>query len=239
MIAYENFTKETRPFVEWMLDWYNNLPTLPITDVVKNPDEVAVASIDLIKGFTTVGILASPRIAKTTKPTGQLFQRLWDRGVRRFALLQDSHPEDAVEFAQYGAHCITGTVEAEPIEEFTELPFFDQMEIMPKNSISASLGTDFEPWLQASPQVNTYIAVGDCSDICTYQLAMHLRLRANAANTPGIRVIAPVNTIDTYDLPVETALKIGATPHDGQFLHVTFLYHMKLNGVEVVRAIEG
>ena len=39
--------------------------------------------------------------------------------------------------------------------------------------------------------------------------------------------------VDTYDLPVETALKAGALPHDAELLHAVFLYHMNLNGVEI------
>lgn len=237
MLSYDTFTTETRPFVAWVLDWYNNLPTLPLETAVPQPTQTAVISVDLIKGFTTVGPLASPRIAATVPPTADLFSRLWNYGVRDFVLLQDTHPPDAVEFAQYGVHCVAGTEESESVPEFIALPFYDQMTILPKNSIHPALGTDFEAWLAARPHINTFIIVGDCSDICTYQATTYLRLRANAANTSGIRVIAPVDTIDTYDLPVSTALEIGATPHDAQFLHVTFLYHMMLNGVEVIRGI--
>jgi hypothetical protein len=50
-------------------------------------------------------------------------------------------------------------------------------------------------------------------------------------------VIVPVDCVDTYDLPVETAQKIGATPHSAEILHLVFLYHMMLNGVEVVTEI--
>jgi nicotinamidase-related amidase len=238
MLDSQGFIQNSRPFIDWMLNWYNQLPALDLAEVSQKPAEVAVASIDLIKGFTSVGVLASPRIAATVPPTAALFRALWERGVRDFVLLQDSHPPDAVEFAQYGVHCLTGSLEAEPVDEFVELPFFPQMDILPKNSTNPFYSTGFEAWLAKRPQLKTFITVGDCSDICTYQLALSLRLRFNAANLHGMRVIAPVNTIDTYDLPVETALQIGVTPHAGEFLHVVFLYHMMLNGVEVVRAIE-
>jgi hypothetical protein len=38
-------------------------------------------------------------------------------------------------------------------------------------------------------------------------------------------------------MPIEVANAIGALPHNGDFLHLVFLYHMRLNGVEVVREI--
>ena len=65
---------------------------------------------------------------------------------------------------------------------------------------------------------------------------MHLKLRANAQNQKS-RVILPADCVDTYDLPVEVARQIGAVPHDGDLLHYVFLYHMLLNGIEVVAGI--
>jgi hypothetical protein len=40
-------------------------------------------------------------------------------------------------------------------------------------------------------------------------------------------------------MPIELAQKIGALPHDGAFMHLAFLHHMRLNGIEIVRAITG
>jgi hypothetical protein len=66
---------------------------------------------------------------------------------------------------------------------------------------------------------------------------MHLRVRHNARNVPGVAVIVPANAVDTYDLPVEAANAIGAFPHPGDFFHQVFLYHMALNGIQVVREL--
>jgi hypothetical protein len=52
-----------------------------------------------------------------------------------------------------------------------------------------------------------------------------------------VRVIVPANAVDTYDLSVEAAEAIGAMPHPADFFHQTFLYHMALNGIEVVREL--
>jgi hypothetical protein len=80
------------------------------------------------------------------------------------------------------------------------------------------------------------MVVGDCTDLCTYQLAMFLRLDANARQKAR-RVIVPADCVQTYDLPVEIASGLGALPHPGNLLHAVFLYHMQLNGVEVVSEI--
>jgi hypothetical protein len=79
--------------------------------------------------------------------------------------------------------------------------------------------------------------VGDCTDLCTYQLAMYLRTAANENQQRSIRIILPEDCVDTYDLPVTTAQQIGATPHSAEILHLIFLYHMMLNGIEVVSTI--
>ena len=111
------------------------------------------------------------------------------------------------------------------------------MTVLPKNSISSSLsGRPRAVAAGASPQADTFIVVGDCTDLCTYQLAMHLRLRANAAQLKH-RILVPAEAVDTYDLPVETARAIGAVPHAADLLHLIFLYSLMLNGVEVVRSI--
>ena len=66
---------------------------------------------------------------------------------------------------------------------------------------------------------------------------MYVRLAANAAQR-DCQVVVPENCVQTYDLPVAIAKSIGAMPHDGDLLHLVFLYHMALNGVRIVKAVE-
>ena len=75
--------------------------------------------------------------------------------------------------------------------------------------------------------------VGDCTDLCTYQLAMHLKLSANARNQ-WLPVIVPAVCVQTYDLPVDAARNLGIMAHPGDLFHGLFLYHMALNGCRVV-----
>jgi nicotinamidase-related amidase len=132
---------------------------------------------------------------------------------------------------------VRGTEEAETVSEIKALPFFDQLTIMEKNSINSGLNTGLDAWIAAHPEVHTYLVVGDCTDLCTYQLAMHLRLSANALQKQR-RVLVPENCADTYDTPIQTARQIGAFAHPADYFHNTFLYHMALNGVEVVKEIK-
>jgi nicotinamidase-related amidase len=218
----DQFINQSRPFIDWMLDWKARLQPLSIASVIQNqPDKVGIISVDVIKGFCTVGPLSSPRVNQTVEPITKLFDSAWAQGVRDIALPQDTHPEDAVEFAQYGPHCIRGTEQSQTVEAFKALPFFEQITVVEKNSINCGVNKPFLAWLHARPHIRTWIAVGDCTDICTYQLAMYLRIWANENQQRGFRVIVPVNCVDTYDLPVNKAIEIGATPcfplsHDAQ-----------------------
>ena len=234
----EQLITNSKPFLSYVVDWKANLKTIPMTEVVKGKaDQVAVISVDVINGFCYEGTLASPRVATIVDPIAALFKKSYQAGVRNFILTQDAHPEDAVEFEQFPPHCIRGSGESETVDKFKELPFFDHFQVMPKRSLNSAIGTDLEAWLAAHPRVDTFITVGDCTDLCTYQLAMHLKLRANVLNKK-MRIILPVDCVETYDLPVHIAAEIGAVPHDGDLLHHLFLYHMMLNGVEVVAKIE-
>lgn len=234
----ENLIKHSKPFLSHVVEWKEGLQPLDLDSTLAGrPERVAVLSVDVVNGFCYEGLLASPRVATIVRPIVTLFKRAHELGVRHFILSQDTHDPQAVEFGSFPPHCVRGSSESETVSEIKELPFSDLFVTMPKNSIDSSLGTDLGPWLDDHPEVDTFFVVGDCTDFCTYQLAMHLRARANASNKE-VRVILPEDCVDTYDLPVEVAQGIGAVPHDGDLLHHIFLYHMMLNGVEVVSTVK-
>lgn len=224
-------------FLAWLQEWRRNLSALDLAAFLRSeqvkPDQVALISADLIEGFCYHGPLASPRIANIVEPSARLMQRAYDLGVRQFVLAQEYHTHDAPEFDQFGAHCVRGTAEADTVVRLKNLPFSDIFKVVHKNSLQPALHTGLDIWLAERPQLNTFITVGDCTDLCLYQLAMYLKLNANALNK-HINVIVPENCVQTYDLPVETAKQIGTMPHDGDLLHDIFLYHMALNGALVV-----
>lgn len=226
--------KDAFPFLNWIGDWKRKLPALDLADIIEDPASVAVLSVDVINGFCYEGPLSSPRVASIVPHIVRLFERAHSLGVRHFILTQDTHEEEAVEFGSFAPHCVQGTNESETVPEFKALPFFDEFTIIPKNSISSTIGTELPAWLDDHPEVTTFIIVGDCTDLCIYQLAIHLRLRANALHHATERVILLADCVDTYDLPVQVAEELDAFPHHGDLLHLIFLYSMALNGVEVV-----
>lgn len=221
---------------DWVVSWLERIEAYPLRDVAADPATVGVFSADMISGFCREGSLASDRVGALAEPVADLFQRAYELGVRHFVLLQDTHDPDTPEFQTYPPHCVRGTTEAETIPELRTLPFADEFTIIEKNSLNPAIETGFDAWLDDHPGLKTAIVVGDCTDLCTYQLAMHLRMRANAKNLAGFRVVVPADCVDTYDLPPEAAAN-GAMAHPADFFHAVFLYHLALNGIEAVTSL--
>ncbi|HEX9012153.1 MAG TPA: isochorismatase family cysteine hydrolase [Anaerolineaceae bacterium] len=236
-MSENTLAERSQPFLAETERWLSNLPEISMAQAAPHPERAAVVSIDVTNGFCYTGPLSSPRVAGIVQPVRDLFLTAWDHGIRQIVLTQDTHDPQAVEFHEWPPHCVRGTIEAEAVPEIKSLPFFDQILVLPKNSINPGFNTGLEAWLEQHPELDTFIAVGDCTDLCTYQLAMYFRVRANARQQQGVRVIVPANAVDTYDMPVETARAVGALPHPADLMHALFLYHMALNGVEVVRRI--
>lgn len=238
MQSTENrITTQDAQFLDFLNGWLKQLQPVSLQQAAPSAQHTAIISVDVINGFCYEGPLASPRVAGIVEPITGLFTRAWEYGVRHIALVQDTHEPDAVEFAQWPPHCVRGSAQSETVDAFKSLPFFTQMSVMEKNSIHSGINTGLIDWIAARPQVETFIVTGDCTDLCTYQLAMHLRLDANARQVKR-RVIVPENCVQTYDLPVSAAQQAGILPHPGDLLHAVFLYHMALNGVEIVASIQ-
>ncbi|NTU84068.1 MAG: cysteine hydrolase [Chloroflexales bacterium] len=226
--------EQAAPFLRYLDDWYAALPAVELAALVGDrPERVAVFSIDMINGFCKEGPLSGPRVGALIAPVVAVLTRAHALGVRALVLTQDTHDPATPEFGAYPPHCIAGTPESQAVAELAALPFADQITTVEKNSLSSHLGTSLGPWLRERPALDTFIIVGDCTDLCVYSAAMHLRLEANALNLRR-RVIVPARAVDTFDTPVGVAKQLGIYAHDGDLHHILFLHHMAQNGVEVV-----
>jgi nicotinamidase-related amidase len=237
----EQLLTGSRPFLDWLVNWHNNRPALKLAAIIDEaggPDRVAIMAVDVTHGFCNEGALSSPRVGAIVPPIVRLFKRAYKLGVRHFVLPQDTHSADAVEFGSFPPHCVGGTPESETVPELKNLPFSHLFLVMEKNSVSVSIGTGMDRWLAAHPEVTTFLTVGDCTDFCSYQLAMHLRLRANVLRLQDVRVILPIDGVNTFDIPVEAAEEHGILAHHGDLMHLVFLLNMAENGVEVVSRVE-
>jgi len=223
----------TPPFVS---RWLETLSDIPLTDIAPDASATGIFSADLINGFLREGALASERIDRITPRVLELVNRAWDHGVRHYVFLQDTHSKDNPEFRAYPPHCIQGTRESEMIDELKHLPFADSFHIIPKNALHPAVETTFDELWDEQRQITRAIVVGDCTDLCAYHLAMHLRMRANALGLQDFEVIVPADCVETFDIPERDDLEPGVA-HPGDFFHDVFLYHLASNGIRVVRSI--
>ncbi len=223
-------------FLAAIVEWARNLPSVAWSDLAREAAQgrVALFSVDMVNGFCHEGVLSSPRVQGIIPAVVGAFKGAYAIGVRNFILAQDCHSPESVEFADFLPHCLAGTSEAETIPELARLPFTDLYTIVTKNSLNAFHGTQLSTWLEAHRDLSTVVVVGDCTDLCVHQMAMHLKLYANAYNL-NMRVIVPENAVQTYDMPITESRKIGILPHSGDVLHLLFLYHMRLNGIDIVQ----
>ncbi len=207
-----------------------NLETL--IDGAGGPQATAIVGVDLLEGFCRTGSLASPRVHALVTPTIKFLKACHQHGIKNFLFPSDAHQKNSREFAAFPPHCIQGTPESELVRELRELDFSHLFERMDKRSVASLIQTPLSVRLQEQ-ELRTIICIGDCTDLCLYHLATGLRFLANSADLPW-NIVVPANLVATYDLPVDTALQIGALPHPGDLLHDLFLYHLELNGVKVI-----
>jgi len=232
-----NLSQRSKPYLDHVETWLANLPVLSAAAQFTEPERAAITAVDIINGFIRFGPLASPRVERIIPNVVRIMQAAWDSGVRNLLHATDRHDPDALEFNAYLPHCLQGTAEAEPVDELQALPFAGSLLNIPKNTIASGMQTELEDWVLVHPEVDTFIVVGDVTDLCVYQLAMYLRLDANARNLQR-RVIVPESCVQTYDYPAAAAESLGGFAHDGDLLHAVFLHHMALNGIEVARDIQ-
>lgn len=230
------FVAQRAPFLTYLKELEASWPVVPFEDLVAQaggPENVAVLGVDLLKGFCCEGALASPRVAAIVPHAVRMLTRAHELGVKHFLLPSDEHPLDSPEFASFPPHCVAGTEEAEIVDEITSLPFAHLFRKLPKRSVNSFVETEVDDYLRRHPNLRVIVAMGDVTDICLHTMALHLKTVANAQHLPWT-VVVPVSGVQTYDLPVEAARQVGAMPHDGDLLHLVFLYHLQLNGVRVV-----
>lgn len=193
-------------------------PVLSLADLA--PARTALVVVDMLNGFAKQGALASERVAGLIPPVARIQQHFQAQGSPILAFA-DAHPEDAAEFVSFPPHCIAGTPESELVDELKAVGGYT---LIPKNSTNGFLEPAFQAWRAANEQIDTYVIVGDCTDICILQFALSLKADANRLNRP-LRVIVPAAAVDTFDIP----------GHDGDFMHLTALTLMAGGGIEVVR----
>lgn len=226
-------------FLDYLDAWYSDLPVVSLKSLLKqnSADHTAIVIVDVLNGFCKEGKLSSPRVGRIVPPIVELVRNAEAHGINHYLLPQDQHPKDSMEFEMYPEHCVEGSFEAKTVDELQELPNAYKFKIFPKQTINPGLQRDLQLWLEENEEVKQFIVVGDCTDLCIHQMAMHLKLRSIASNVMTT-VIVPADCVDTFDLEAGGSHKHETPPHPADIMHCLFLYHMSLNGVRVVAGIQ-
>ena len=201
-----------------LLSNLENLKSLSINNLDLNKTGLFI--VDMNNGFAKEGALSSPRVEEIIDPIAD-FGKVISSKINTIVAFTDTHDEDAVEFKSYPAHCLRGDIESEVVKEILAI---DNLEIIEKNSTNGFFAIDIEKY----KNLDNFIVVGCCTDICVYQFVLTLKTYFNQNNLDK-NIIVPMNLVETYDIDMV---------HSGDFLNTIFLNSMMQNGINVVKDIK-
>lgn len=180
--------------------------------MILNKDKDLLVVIDMIKGFSYEGAFASDNVVALVPKTRDFLKKQIDNKVEIIHYV-DNHPSDALEFKTYPVHCISGSSEAEVIDELN----FKEIELIPKNSTNGFMAKNpFEY------QKNLYI-IGVVTDICVFEFALSAQKYKEEHNLDySVNIISDLVT--TFDAP----------NHDSKEVNKFFLNFLKERGVNII-----
>ena len=218
------FTQDTpdncKKAVSALIDEINALPELSLSGL--DPDKSLLVIVDIVNGFVREGAMASPLVEDIILPVVSLMEKCQDKKIPSVAFA-DCHAADCAEFASFPPHCVKNTSESEIVDEIKKAGGYTLIE---KNSTNGFHEKSFTDYLDGKSGVDTFIVTGDCTDICVMQFCLTLKTRYTAQNK-NIRIIIPVNCVETYDAPW----------HDADFTNIAAYKLMKDSGIEFVSEI--
>ena len=198
----------------------NNLDNLPIMNLSDlNLSNTDLFIVDINNGFAKGGALYSPRIENLINPIVN-FVKSVSKDIKSIVAFTDYHTKESLELLSYPTHCIENTIECEIVDELKSI---DNIKIVKKNSTNGFFALNNLTF----DNTDNIIIIGDCTDICIYQLAITLKSYFNQNNI-NKNIIVPINLVDTYNID---------NVHPAELLNIVFLNSMIQNGIEVVKEI--
>ncbi len=198
----------------------NNLKNLSKENINNlNLDKTLLFIVDMNNGFAKSGALYSPRVENLINPIAD-FTNFLSNKVKKIIAFTDSHTKDSVELLSYPNHCFENDIESEIVDEIKSISNIDIIAKNSTNGFFALNNFNFD-------YIDNIIIVGDCTDICIYQLATTLKSYFNQNNI-NKNIIIPMNLVDTYDIP---------NVHSAELLNIVFLNSLIQNGINVVKEI--
>ncbi|MEY8380426.1 cysteine hydrolase family protein [Ileibacterium valens] len=183
----------------------------------------AIIVVDMVNGFIKEGKLSDPYIARTVQPIINLIANT--NHVRQDLLfVTDCHQEGCLEFETFPVHCLEGTSESQVIDELKD--YVTDTNVFKKNSINTFTAPGFSDWLNAIKAPADLVVTGCCTDLCILQLVLSLQSWINQNEKRNMRVIVPVNCVDTYDAEFSS--------HKAKKMNKFALKNMEANGIKVI-----
>ncbi|MGV1061866.1 isochorismatase family cysteine hydrolase [Clostridium perfringens] len=216
METKELLLNESNEMISGIYERLQSLESIELKSLDKNRTMLLI--VDINKGFAKAGALYSDRIEKLINPISNLAKCALNNGIKVKAFT-DYHTEGSIELKAYPKHCMKDTDEWELVEELN----LEGIEVIKKNSTNGFLEENF---ILNKEEIDNVIIVGDCTDICIYQLAISLRAEFNRVNKDG-EIYVPKKLVDTFDMPM----------HKANFMNYVFLNSMLDNGVKVIEDI--
>ncbi|AEB76305.1 isochorismatase family cysteine hydrolase [Clostridium botulinum] len=186
-------------------------------------NKTALVIVDMINGFAKQGNLMSPRI-KNIIPSVVNTTKICENSGFEILAFADAHTMDSIEFKNYPIHCLKGTFESQLIDELKE---FKSIQVIEKNSTNGYMENEFKRWMKKNNNINNFIVIGNCTDICVMQFVLTLKSYFNKNNEEG-NIFIPIDSVDTFDTKY----------HNGDLMNLLGLYNMKLNGIIIVTNIK-
>lgn len=216
MNTKEILLNETHEMMEGIYERLQSLESISLEALDK--ERTMLLIVDMNKGFAKEGALYSSRIESLVNPISKLAKVALEKGMKVKAFT-DYHTEESVELRSYPKHCMVDTEEWELVDELN----LEGIEVIKKNSTNGFLEEKFN---FDENKIDNIIIVGDCTDICIYQLAISLRADFNRVNKSG-EIYVPKKLVDTFDMPM----------HRGNFMNYVFLNSMLDNGINVIEDV--
>lgn len=204
-----------------LINEINGLPTMSLSDFA--PEKTAMIVVDVVNGFIREGAMASPLVEDIIPAVAKLMDKC-NKAEIPVVAFADCHKEDCSEFASFPPHCIENTSESELVDELKKVGGYF---LMKKNSTNGFHEKIFKQCLIQNPTTNTFIVVGDCTDICVMQFCLTLKTWYTQQNR-NIDIYIPVNAVETYDAP----------GHDADFMNIAAYKLMKDSGIRFVKEIK-
>lgn len=219
----KNFISECDNDLSLIYDDISSSPVINLSSL--DIEKTKLCIVDVINGFIKCGPLSDESISQIIPEINLLSKVASEKGMEIISLY-DNHDENSPEFESFPPHCLEGTEEASVVDELSWLEAYEKYKCLPKKSTNAFFEDEIKSLTSNDGKTDTFIVVGDCTDICVLQFALALKVNANA-NGKRVRVIVPVDCVDTYDAPM----------HNKNLMNLMSLRIMKNSGIEIVRKI--